>query len=75
MNKVDTSALERYLERVRQVQRSRGKQLILTIDEAQEVSVVMAQMLAKITDLQNQIIDLQKKSEVVEVSIGGGSFR
>jgi hypothetical protein len=74
-DRVNTDVLNRYIDRVRQAARSRSKQLTLQIEDAQDIANALAQLLLVENQLQSDLIKLQNASSVIEVAIGGGSFK
>lgn len=76
MSQVSRGSLDTFLERVRQAQRSRAKNVSMTIEEAQELALTMAQVLSRENILLEEIIELQKTaSGPIEIQMGGGTFR
>ncbi len=76
MSQMSRGSLDMFLERVRQAQRSRSKNVTLTIEEAQDLALTLAQNLAKETVLLEQIVELQKNAGgPIEVTMGGGTFK
>lgn len=75
MNKLNTASLEAFLTRLRQLQRSRSKQLVITAEEANDLAVSITQILLEQNALLREIKDLQDTNGTIEVSIGGGSFK
>lgn len=76
MSQVNRSSLDSFVERVRQAQRSRAKNVTLTLEEAQELILTMSQLLSRDVGLLEQIVELQKNATgPVEVQMGGGTFK
>jgi hypothetical protein len=75
LSNVSLDSFEKYLEKVRVANRSRSKNIQLTIDEALELSTTIAQVITDRNVLLQQIVELQsKQSNDTKVSINGGSF-
>lgn len=76
MSKMSRGSLDNFLERVRQAQRARSKNVNLTIEEAQELAATMAQLLSRENVLLEEIVELQKTAGgPIEVQMGGGTFK
>lgn len=75
MNSLNTVALEAFLGRLRQLQRSRSKQLVISAEEANDLVIVITQILLEQNSLLREIKRLQDANEIIEVNVGGGSFK
>lgn len=73
---MNNDAVNKFLERVRSAQRSRSKEVRLTIDEANEIATNIAQLLGQSTKLLNDIVELQKNQGTsTNVAMDGGGFK
>ena len=73
---MSTPSITKFLSRVQSTQRSRGKNVILTIEEAQEIAVELAQVLLKQNDVLSELSQARKEAAgPVEIVMGGGSFK
>jgi hypothetical protein len=73
---MSTPSITKFLSRVQSTQRSRGKNVILTIEEAQEIAVELAQVLLKQNDVLSELSQARKEAAgPVEIHMGGGSFK
>ena len=68
-------SIEKYLEKVRIANRSRSKNVQLTIEEAQELATTLAQIMIRHTDLMQQIVDLQSQTSNIDIQVKAGSFK
>jgi hypothetical protein len=68
----ETYHIRLFNDRVRTMNQTRGKSLMLTPQEAQSLHGDIFELLTQIAELSKQI---EAKSEVVEVSLDGGGFR
>jgi hypothetical protein len=71
MNKISYDSINSFLERVRTAIRAKSKEVRLGITEAEDIALVVGQMTARETTLQQQIIDLQQQVITLQQSIGG----
>lgn len=72
---LDTAALSAFISKVQVAKNHNSKELRLTVDEAEEISSAISQMLIKEIDLSRKVIDLQTQiMNGVEVKQDGGSF-
>lgn len=73
---MNNDAVNKFLERVRSAQRSRSKEVRLTIEEANEIATNIAQLLGQSTKLLNDIVELQKnQGSPTNVAMDGGGFK
>jgi hypothetical protein len=73
---MNNDAIDRFLERVRQAQRSRSREIRMTVEEAAELSVNIALLLGTEKKLLGNIIELQKQQTVIgDISMDGGGFK
>lgn len=70
------TALDDFFQKVRQLQRSRAKQLVLTAEEANDLSAVLGQILADRVRTLEELVRA-KEDQVIQVEINpnplGGS--
>lgn len=73
---MSTDAITKFLGRVKSTQNSRGKNIVLTIEEAQEIAVNLAQVLLKQNEVLTELAEARKEAAgPVEVQITGGTFK
>ena len=72
---MNTDAIKRYIDRVRQTARSRGKSVNLTLEEAQDLSNCMTLLLLRENELLVEISRLKSESAMTEIVVNGGSFK
>lgn len=69
------SAVKRFVERVRQQSRTPAKQIMLSMDEAHDLTGELAILLLRESELLREISELKSANQVTEVVIGGGGFK
>lgn len=62
------SAIEDFLQRVRDLAKTRGKQIVLPLAEAQDLSMAIALLMAK------SQAPVEKSPEVISVEMDGGKW-
>lgn len=72
---MSNEVIKRFIERVRHTARTQSKQVVLTMDEAQDLSNNVALLLLRENELLQEISELKNANEITEVVIGGGSFK
>lgn len=74
---VANEAVTRFLTRVNQANRSRGKEVVLTMEEAVSLTTGITALLNDNSELARQVIDLQNRSpaEAIQINMDGGGFR
>lgn len=65
---MQTDSLENFLNKVRTAQRTKTKEVRISIDEASEIVTAIAQLLNIETTLQKQLLEAQK---ITSIQIGG----
>lgn len=74
---VASEAVTRFLGRVNQSNRSRGKEVVLSMEDAVALTTSITQLLNENSELMRQVIELQSRSpvETIQVDMDGGGFR
>ena len=75
MTHISTAALDLFLTRVRAAQRSRSKQFVMSIEEANDLAAVLGQLLLEKTELLGRINELLTSNDAVEIHMDGGDFK
>lgn len=84
MSNIALDSVNAFLERVRTAVRARSKEVRLGISEAEDIALAFAQVAAKETTYQQQIIDLQRQiidmqnqmtGGVINIDADAGSFK
>lgn len=68
------SATKRFVDRVRQSARGQSKQMIMSMDEAQDLANDLALLLLRENELLREISKLKDDNAVTEVVFAGGGF-
>jgi archaellum component FlaC len=71
VNDLNLDSVEKFLEKVRSANRSRSKNIQLSLEEAQELSTTIAQIMVKYTNSLQKITELNNQSTSIEVRGGG----
>ena len=76
-NKLSLDSIEKFLEKLRLANRSRSKDIRLTIEEAQELGTTISQVLVRQSSLLEEIVELQKRGgdPVINIDMSGGNFK
>lgn len=73
---IQSDAVLRFITRVNQANRSRSKDVVLTLEEANSLSAALAATFAEHSDLQRKVIELMSNgSGSIEVDMDGGGFQ
>lgn len=72
---MNIEVVKKFVERVRHVARTSGKQVVMSMDEAQDLSNALAIMLLRENELLNEISELKSANMITEIVIGGGTFK
>lgn len=73
---IQSDAVLRFITRVNQANRSRSKDVVLTLEEANSLSAALAATFAEHSDLQRRVIDLMSNGGApIEIGMDGGGFR
>lgn len=74
---VANEAVTRFLARVNQANRSKGREVVLTMEEAVALTTGITALLNDNSELARQVIDLQNRSpaDAFQIDMNGGSFR
>jgi hypothetical protein len=74
---VASEAITRFLGRVNQANRSKGREVVLTMEDAVALTTGITSLLNENSELMRQVIDLQSRSpvETIQVDMDGGGFR
>lgn len=82
MNKISLESVEKFLERVRVASRTKSKQVVLSTQEAEDISLAIAQLMARnntlleeIAGLQRETITAQKGAMDTTIEVDAGSFK
>lgn len=68
--------ITKFLERVRSAQRSRSRELRLTIEEASELTSAIGILLNKTQKALTEIVNLQtQQNNVTDIVMDGGNFK
>lgn len=73
---MSTTALESFIKKYQTAKNHNSKEIRLTIQEAETLSIALAQILASTAQYQSQIIELQQKllNDKNEIIVSGGAF-
>jgi hypothetical protein len=72
---MSVSAIQRFIDRVRQQSRSQSKTFNMSIDEANDLSNSLALLLLRENELLQEISQLKSQSTMTEIVVNGGSFK
>lgn len=70
----DTLQIRGFLDKVRVAKSANSKEIRVTIQEAEQLSIALGILLSKELDMANQIIELQSQIVSAEVQQDGGGF-
>lgn len=70
------AALDEFLEKYQTAKNYNSKEIRLTVQEAEQVSIAIGRVLVKLTELSDTVIELQNElvKQPVEVTVSGGAF-
>jgi len=73
---MSTSALEAFIKKYQTARNYNSKELRVTIQDAEELSISIALVLANVNSLSAKVIELQDKllDDKSEIDLSGGSF-
>jgi hypothetical protein len=72
---MDTSAIQQFMNKVKQAKSYNSKEIRLTIQEAELLSTAIGTQISRSLDMANRVIDLQDQiMNGVEVKQDGGKF-
>lgn len=73
---MSAATLETFIKKYQTAKNHNSKEIRLTIQEAEMLSIALAQILASTSQYQSQIIELQQKllNEKNDIVVSGGSF-
>lgn len=72
MKAINTAPIETFMERAAKMAAGRSKEMRMTADEVNELTASIAQVLARLTSLQENLVGALNEPIVVHAS--GGSF-
>lgn len=70
-----TLHIQRFIERVRSSDSRNARDFVMPIQEARDLHSDITGLLLQLNSLQEQLLQLSRHSENIEVSVSGGGFK